>query len=105
MRAYASLRVAFLVVVAHTERVTKGAVVAVWVAIGAAIGAVAFLPVGYEVRDGPPDCTACGEFALVLMGAHFRRPYNGPLMAAIGAVVLGTVFGLAAWGLVRVLSD
>jgi hypothetical protein len=84
---------------------TKGTVVAIWAAIGAAIGALAFMPVGYEIRDGPPDCTTCGEFALVLMGAHFRRPYNGPLMAAIGAVVLGTLFGLAAWGLVRILGD
>ncbi len=84
---------------------TRGTVVAVWVAIGAAIGAVAFLPVGNEVRDGPADCTTCGEFTLVLMGAHFRRPYNGPLMAAIGAVVLAILFGLAAWGLVRIFGD
>jgi hypothetical protein len=84
---------------------TRGTVVSVWVAIGAAIGAVAFLPVGYEVRDGTPDCTTCGAFTVVLMGAHFRQPYNGPLMAAIGAVVLGTVFGLAGWGLSRIFSD
>lgn len=79
--------------------------VAVWAAIGAAIGAVAFMPVGYEVRDGPRDCTTCGEFTLVLMGAHFREPYIGPLMAAIGAVVLATVFALAAWGLSRNFGD
>jgi hypothetical protein len=89
----------------QTERMTRGTVVAVWAAIGAAIGAVAFLPVGYEIRDGTPDCTTCGEYALVLMGAHFRQPYNGPLMAAIGALLLGTVFGLAAWGLTRLFSD
>jgi hypothetical protein len=84
---------------------TKGTVVAVCAAIGAAIGAVAFLPVGYEIRDGPADCKTCGEFTLVLMGAHFRRPYNGPLMALIGALALGAVFGLATWGLTRLLSD
>jgi hypothetical protein len=84
---------------------TRGTVVAVWATIGAAIGAVAFLPVGYEIRDGTPDCTTCGEYTLVLMGAHFRQPYNGLLMAAIGALVLGALFGLAAWGLTRLLSD
>jgi hypothetical protein len=84
---------------------TRRTVIAVWVAIGAAIGAVAFLPVGYEVRDGGPDCTTCGEFTKVLMGARFRQPYNGPLMAVIGALALGAVFGLAAWGLSRILTD
>ena len=87
------------------QRMVRGPVVAVWAAIGAAIGAVAFLPVGYEIRDGTPDCTTCGEYTLVLMGAHFRQPYNGPLMALVGALVLGTVFGLAAWGLTRLLGD
>jgi hypothetical protein len=84
---------------------TRGTVIAVWVAIGAAIGAVAFMPVGYEIRDGGPDCTACGEFTKVLMGARFRQPYNGLLAAGISAVVLGAVFGLTAWGLSRILSD
>ena len=83
----------------------RGTVVAVWAAIGAAIGAVAFLPVGYEIRDGTPDCTTCGEFTVVLVGAHFRQPYNGLLMAAIGALVLGSVFALAGWGLSRIFSD
>jgi len=84
---------------------TRGTVIAVWVGIGAAIGAVAFLPVGYEVRDGGRDCTTCGEFTKVLMGARFRQPYNSPLMALIGALVLGAVFGFAAWGLSRILTD
>jgi hypothetical protein len=39
------------------------------------------------------------------MGARFRQPYNGPLMAVIGALALGAVFGLAAWGLSRILTD
>jgi hypothetical protein len=39
------------------------------------------------------------------MGAHFRQPYNGPLMAFISALVLGALFGLAAWGLSRILAD
>jgi hypothetical protein len=84
---------------------TRGTVVAVWATIGAAIGAVAFLPVGYEIRDGGPDCKTCGEFALVLIGAHFRQPYDGVLMAAIGALVLGAVFALVAWGLTRIFGD
>jgi hypothetical protein len=84
---------------------TRGTVVTVCAAIGAAIGAVAFLPVAYEVRDGGPDCRTCGEFTVVLIGAHFRQPYNGFVMAAIGALVLATVFGLAAWGLTRLVRD
>jgi len=84
---------------------TRRTVIAVWVGIGAAIGAVAFLPVGYEIRDGGPGCTTCGEFSKVLMGARFRQPYNGLLMAGISAVVLGAVFGLAAWGLSRIFRE
>ena len=84
---------------------TRRTVITVWVGIGVAIGAVAFMPVGYEIRDGGPDCTTCGEFTEVLMGAHFRQPYNGPLMAFISALVLGALFGLAAWGLSRILAD
>ena len=61
-----------------TDRMTRGTVVAVW-------------------------CTA--ELRTVLMGAHFPTPYNAPLMAAVGAVVLGIVFTLAAWGLIRIFSD
>jgi hypothetical protein len=89
-----------------TNRMTRGTVVAVWAAIGAAIGAVVFLPVGYVELDGPPDCPTCtAELRTVLMGAHFPTPYNAPLMAALGAFVLGTVFALAAWGLTRIFSD
>jgi hypothetical protein len=84
---------------------TRASVVTVWAAIGAAIGAAAFVPVGYEVRDGGPDCTTCGEFTVVLIGAHFRQPYNGLLMATAGALVLGSLFALVAWGLVRVFGD
>ena len=84
---------------------SRAAVIIVWGAIGAAIGAAAFIPVGYEVRDGGADCTSCGEFTVVLMGAHFRQPYNGPLVAAAGAIVLGALFAFVAWGLVRVFGD
>jgi hypothetical protein len=85
--------------------VDRRTVVAVWVAIGAAIGFVALFPVGREVRHGPPNCTTCGNFTVVASGAHFREPYNELFMALIAALVLGTVFGLAAWGLSRLFSE
>jgi hypothetical protein len=69
--------------------------------VGAILGALAFVPVGTRFLDGPPDCESCGTYITVLIGASFRVPYNGPLTAAIGAAVLGTVFGLSAWGLVN----
>jgi hypothetical protein len=68
--------------------------------VGAAVGAIAFIPTGYEYRDGPPGCGSCGTFnTTVLAGIH--RVDSFPRVIVQGAVagfILGLIFAtLVFW--------
>jgi hypothetical protein len=100
-RPWIPITAAVVIVTCVVVAVWRSAWVALAALVGALVGAVAFLPVGYVVKDGPPGCQSCGEYITVLMGASFRVPYNGPFAASVGAAVLGVVFALVAWGFLR----
>lgn len=90
-----------IVLVAVVVAVWRSAWVALAAIVGGLLGAIAFVPVGYRVLDGPADCESCGEYITVLIGASFRAPYNGPRTAALGALVFGAVCASVVWALRR----
>lgn len=100
-RPWLPITAAVVVLVCAAIAIWRSAWIALAALLGGLIGAVAFLPVGNTVLDGPAACGSCGTYITVLIGASFRTPYNGPRTAAIGAVVLGCVFALAVWRLSR----
>jgi hypothetical protein len=72
--------------------------------IGAGLGAIAFVPAAYSIVDGERDCGYCGSYVIVMARITFREPYNAARASMIAAVVVGSVFALATWGLLRLMD-
>jgi hypothetical protein len=65
---------------------------------GALIGAAIMLPVGTEIRDGGPGCTACGSWTVTLGGFHLRDA--APVWAMLLSITIGALLGAGLMALV-----
>lgn len=101
-RPWIPITAALVILTSVVVAVRRSAWVALAAIVGAFLGALAFLPVGGYVADGPPRCESCGAYVSVLIGSNFRVPWNGPRTAAISALVCATAFAATTVGVLAI---